>query len=140
MNVDIIGVVEDGSPRDEQLAPWNPRRTLRVIKGTTFTVRAQLRTAAGIPVDLSGVARTVVFTLKRHSDDGHAVASITATKVPGQLGRADILLSAASLRNAPPGRYVYDVVFTDTSLPEVSAVVPLSTFILEAGVTPAPSV
>lgn len=139
MNIEIIGVVEDGSPRNEQLAPWNPRRTLRLVKGTTLTLRLSLRTASGVPVDLAGANRSVVFTLKKHTGDDVAVQRIVASKVTGQLGRADVVLSASALRTAEPGRYVYDVVFTDSDIPEVSAVVPLSTFVLEACVTPAPT-
>lgn len=115
-----------------------PKNGLIVIRGTSKTYTLTVTDASSKPVNLTGAR--VVFTVKQRLSDTQVVMQKT-TDDPTQAvvtkpfaGEAEIYLTPADTKNLSPKQYVFDVWVVLTSGKRY-AVIPPSTFELQAGVT-----
>lgn len=131
MVIDLLGVLEDGSPRAAWV-PANPRAALRLPRAGDVTVRVTVVRADGSPVDLTG--KTVALTLVRTTRQEGVVppglqvtASGPATGGPPNV--AALALSSAQTKALEARRYVYDVWLNASGVRDV--LVPLSECVVE---------
>jgi hypothetical protein len=125
MIVDMLGIIEDGSPR----APTTPTTAgsqLQFAAGEDVTVRLRVITPAGVPGDTTS---TYTLTIKKRSTDGVAVASVVGVAAPlSGSGHLEFDITSQMTKLQPPGRYVFDVWRDDGSTKQ--PVVPLLPLLL----------
>lgn len=127
MVLNLIGVLEDGSPRSTGV-PINPRQALSFPIGSSVTLNLRVVTADG----KSAPAGIVTWTLKKRPEDTSRVFAKTAT-LSG--GNASFTVDPADTKRFEAGQYVYDVWHAATVGGARNPVVPLSPFRLEAAAT-----
>lgn len=129
MQVDLVGIVENGAVPDPAL-PQSAAQPIRAAKGQTVSVRIQVLTRSGQPVDLSGVGTTLTLTLKRKSSDQVYVTRVALTPTDAGNGMAaGTVLGAATVpREFGAGLYVYDVWLSRAG--QYDEVVPLSAWFM----------
>ena len=125
MRIEVTGVLEDGTPRRAGV-PINPRTTLSVPRGVDLELVVTVVTPLGAAVNLEDGSTSVVFTLKRRSQEEARI-----TKTAAKSGnRATFLITPAELKRLQPGLFSWDVLLTKGGLRD--AVIPLSPFKLQA--------
>lgn len=132
----LVGILETGGPPDRSL-PASAAHPVRMSKGQDVTLRIQVLTRSGIPVDLSPVGTTLTLTLRRKSKDAQYVAKVAATVTEAGAGKAEWTVAGALTLDAAydPGLYVWDAWLTRNG--STDPVVPLSAwFILPAAFRP----
>lgn len=126
MIIDLLGLLEDGSPPTVGVPPENPRTTIRITRGQDVTIRLSVRNTSGSDVPLA--TGVVVMTVKKRPQDSK-VFDKTATV-------NTITILPADTKNMDPGKWVFDIWLTKDG--KRNPVIPLSTLILEATSTPVP--
>ncbi len=121
MVVDLVGVLEVGGARNDKV-PTNPRRTLRLRRGETVTIRLVILRSDGGTPDLSGAQ--VSMAIRK----GTAQPAMTKLGALTQDG-ATITLLPAETKRLEIGAYTYDIWLVTGSSRD--AVVPLSPCIVE---------
>lgn len=135
--IDIIGVLEDGGPPSPSV-PLNSRRQILVTKGANTMLRLRIVGRSGVVPDLSlDPASAAVLTVRKHSGDTVALASVAGAKVPSRSACSfDFALTPAIFKPLEPGRFVYDVWLTLNGVRD--PVVPMSSLLLEPTVAAVP--
>ena len=132
MLTQVTGVLVDGSV-NTGLAPADPRQQINVAKYETLVVRATIIRSNGVPVDLTG--KTVVMNVKRRSTDSINVIRKVGTRPASTPNNVvEFSIAPVDTRIAVLGRYVYTITVIDGSTRDV--VIPLSPFVIEAGLEP----
>lgn len=124
--VELIGLTNDDGA-DE----FNPRKTLSITRGEDMTIRLTLRNPSGAFITTTG--STFALTVKKKATDSQALIAKTGTVGDGA---STFTIDVADTKKLDPGRYVYDI--WSTLGGKRSAVVPLSTLILESNVVAVP--
>lgn len=133
MYLDIAGTLDDGT------APvMRTPVVLRLPRGATARVRAQLFTAAGVPYAV-GAAESVVFSVKKTTDQIGTPPGFTKTVTGPVLALAPVVFAIVPLdtRDLDPGMFVYDLWLVTAAGAREPLVLPTA-FILTPAVTPAP--
>ena len=105
---------------------------LTVNSGTTFSQVFNLEsTSSNAPTDLTGYS--IEAQMRKHAGAKEPAAKFTSTIVSPAAGRIRVGLSTSDTAGLKPGRFVYDVLITD-SVGEVTRVVEGSVLVRE-GVT-----
>jgi hypothetical protein len=125
MLIELVGVLDTGGPLSAGV-PINPRVTLTVPKGTSLTLRVTVVDRAGAVVLLP--INSLLWTLKKTPRDTDKVFAKTGPAAAA--ASCDFSMAPADTKNADPGRYGYDVWFTD-AFGARNSVIPLSPFELE---------
>lgn len=126
----IVGVVENGAPRDETLVPANPRKPIRYTRGSTLRIDLTIRYPDGSPVDLTDGSPEVRLTIKASSqDEENLLSQAGVISQDASTGEVAFTIGASVFRDYDPGRYVYDIWLTQSG--EESVVLPESPFIVE---------
>ena len=128
MQIDLVGVLESGGPRDVQV-PANPRVALSVPQGTSLSLTIRVLRPSGQVV----TGGTLDFTVKKKPSDSQKALSKSATCADP----TTFTIAPADTKTLDAGAYVYDCWHTDAEGAR-NAVVPLSPFLLEMAATPAP--
>lgn len=124
------GVLEDGTPHDEALVPYDPRTPLRYTRGESMTLVCTLLGRDGVPVDLSSAQTSVRLTVKQSSEDDENIVSVLGTKAQDtSTGVVTFIVPVSAFSDWPPGTYVYDIWLLRTEGND--PVVPLSAFIVQ---------
>lgn len=132
MLVQVTGVLVDGSV-NTGLAPADPSQQINVAKYESITIRATVIRSDGTPVDLT--AMTVALNVKRRSTDSINVIRKVGTRPASTPSNVvEFSIAPADTRQAVLGRYVYTITLINGS--ERNVVVPLSPFVVEAGLEP----
>ncbi len=128
LTIPITGVLPtDGLASAE--VPANARQPLSAPLGSDFIVRLSVVQSDGMPANLVG--GSILLTLKKKVTDFQVLVARLGTIEAG--GRADFRFVPVDTKNLTPGNFAYDIWFTDTD-GNRSALVPTSTFFLEASV------
>lgn len=126
----VTAVLEDGTPHDERLVPYNPRKPIRYTRGVTMMLFATILGRDGVPVDLSVGTPTVRLTVKQSSESDENIVSILGTiAADARTGEVTFVISASAFREWAPGIYCYDIWLDQSSTSNV--VLPESPFIVE---------
>ena len=124
MQTDMICVVEDGGTRGRDV-PVVVGKSIRVPKGESLTIRLDVIYASGAPVDLAGKVLTMTV---RQVPGGDALFQKTAT-FPGDRGKAQIAVTAATTQSKDAGTYLYDI-WLDFGSGRKERIVPLRPLVL----------
>lgn len=107
----IAGLLLDGSPFSTEI-DRNPRRTIRLSKGTDLQLVLDVTNPQGAPVDLSLVV-PIALTVRKNPEpfaNIPPVISRVGIIAPGSVrGRTTFSIVPADTINLPPGQYVWDV-------------------------------
>jgi hypothetical protein len=125
MLLELIGVLETGGARASNV-PANPRKTLTVPIGASLTLRVSVVETNGSQVQLD--TNSLTWTLKKSPRDADKLLLKRGPAAPA--AQCDFSMVPNDTKQALPGRYVYDVWYTDAN-GNRNAVVPLSPFELE---------
>jgi len=128
----IVGVVENGAPRDERLVPSNPRKPIRYTRGATHELYLTVLTPDGVPVNLGTGEASLLLTIKVSSEDEEYVLRQTGTIEDADEGAALFTIPPTAFRDYAPGRYIFDIWLTQSGAQTV--VLPASPFIVEPSV------
>lgn len=132
MIINLVGLLDDGTPLAEGLAPRNPRTAITLPFGGSVTIRFTAKTPMGADVPL--VAPNVLkLTVKKRPADSK-IFDRTATIVNGV---AEFDITPADMKQQDPGYFVYDIWHTDVAN-KTNPVMPLSPLYLEAASRAAP--
>ena len=110
MLIDIIGIVEDGSPRGANI-PVSSARAITLVIGSSFIVRLRAYYAGGAPFSVGDVNRTFALTVKRRPqqyDESVVLLTGTADATQGP-NVVTFTGTPATTRNVTAGKYVWDV-------------------------------
>ncbi len=135
MYVDALGIWDDGSNRSPVL-PSNTRATMSLIRSASTFVRLTVKRNDGTLLDFrdSNPAVTLKLYVRRNARDGGYVLQSTGTVVATEgPGRALFTITSDQTKLIQPGRYLYDVWLTYDGTK--NALIPLSTFILQPGLS-----
>lgn len=132
MRIELTGVIDDGRPRAPGV-PTDTRRTLSIPIGSSVDLDIRVLDSNGMAVQLP--VNSVVFTLKKSAKDMQKLAQ----KIGPAVAAPSVMLSLApsDTKNGQPGRYVWDLWFTDGA-GKRNAVIELSPLDLEFTATPPP--
>jgi len=139
MNIDLIGVLQDGSPLAPGV-PANACKSISLVAGANTTIRLRVLTPAGVPVDLTTGLTSLVMAIRQRLLGAVATVNKAATLMPADgRERADFVFGATDLRRLAAGRYVYDV-WMQKSLANDLIVPPSELVIVPASPVPWPLV
>ena len=138
MNLTLIGVLEDGSPRRPGV-PINPRTTITFPQGVSLSLTVQIVRPDGSPVIL-GPSDKAEWSVKKKPTDNPPLIAKTATSLNVVAGNPVFTTLPVDTKQMEAGRYVWDVWLTrvvglDTFR---DPVIGQSTLVLEASVVPVP--
>lgn len=134
MIIKLVGVLEDGNPKAASV-PLNPRRTITWPQGTDVTVEVQCLKTDGSAVAIDGPNAKVQMQVKRDPRSNSPDLSKTVTVLPS--GLASFVFTATEQKQLAPGRFYYDVWFTNDA-GKRDALIPISPLLLEFAVVAAP--
>ena len=127
MVIDLLGVVEDGSPSDPSV-PSNPRRAVSVVFGESVVIRLNVVTRSGQAYDLAGT--TITLRIKRAPY--HEPVIERGATVPGSDSHAEIVIAPSDysqIRQAGE-RLIYDIFLVDGT--DRFPILPLAHWTVEA--------
>jgi len=134
VNLNLIGILEDGSPPVLGQQPLDPRTTIRWTRGENVTINLTVKNTAGQEVSLAQPGpppadqTSLLLTVKKRPQD---------SKVFDKTGTLGVFtITPADTKNMEPGRYVFDIWLTKGG--KRDPVVPLSTLLLEPSSAPVP--
>lgn len=133
MFIDLLGVVPDGSNRDDLRVPANPRKRARLIQGSSLSFRLSVVTQGGVPVDLAADPdATLHLTVKKTARDADSKLVIVGSLDPAT-GKNTAIFTAAptATKYLDPGLYVYDVWLTYSGVRD--CILPASQLHIEPG-------
>lgn len=133
MVIDLLGVVEDGSPADPSV-PSNPRRAVSVVFGESVLIRLNVVNRSGQRRDLTNA--TITLSIKR-APSHEPVIEKQAT-IPGSDSDAEIAVDPSDYSQLRQGgeRLVYDVFLVDGAVR--AAILPLAHWTVEAAAAALP--
>lgn len=137
MVIDLLGIVEDGSPRDPQL-PGFAQKQVNIIAASSVTFRLTVVRADGTPVVLADDEDLVLTLAISQSSYTSPLPNLKkqATLAPlVGINAATFALVPNDTKFVPPGRYVYAVWMTYDGVR--NPIVPVSPFVIgPAGLMP----
>ena len=127
----LTGVVQDGG-RTAPGVPYDPRTTLSVVQGASYTLRVRVVRSGGAPVPLAG--STVTLTARRSPRDTFPVFAVDADLSP-ELGAewATVDLTPEDTAGVRAGSYCWDIWVQD-ALGGREPVIPISPLVVQAAV------
>lgn len=133
MVIDLLGIVPDGSTRDDLRVPANPRKRARLVQGSTLWFRLAIMTQGGVPVDLaSDPAATLHLTIKKTARDTENKLLIVGVLDPATgKNAATFAADPTATKYLDPGLYVYDVWLTYAGVRD--CILPASQLHIEPG-------
>lgn len=129
--IELTGVLDDSQPLAAGV-PVNPRKAIGVPLASDFLVRGRFLKANGGALNLAGGSLTM--TIKKRATDTNYVVARTATIESAGGGVASFRFVPVDTKRFEPGRYAYDIWFTDADGVR-NSLVPTSPFELQAAVT-----
>lgn len=127
----LTGVVQDGG-RTAPGVPYDPRTTLTLVQGGSYTLRVRVVRSSGAPVALAG--GTVTLTARRSPRDTFPLLAVDADLSP-ELGQewATVDLSPDATAGIRSGTYCWDVWWQD-ALGGREPVIPISPLVIQGAV------
>lgn len=132
MDLFLIGVYEDGSPRSRTV-PENPRKQLEIIQGSEVLLSLLAVHRDGSPIDTS--LYEFFWSIRRKRTDAFCSMTRQGTPMPSKgPGVVEFYLASNETVEFAPGQYVYDVWMTATDFQE--PLVPFSALVVEPSIFP----
>ena len=130
MVIDLLGILEDGSPRSPLLPPF-AQKQVNIVAASSATFRISVVCADGTPVALAEDPALILTLAVSESSYMSPLPNLKKQAVLTPLAginTATFSLSPGDTKFAPPGRYVYAVWMTYRN--ERNAVIPVSPFVI----------
>jgi len=93
---------------------------LTIEQGATFTSTVNVQDIFGNPIDLSNYTTASMMRKSYYSSSSIIITSVITGNSNGEI---TLTISSNTTANINPGRYVYDVIITDTETSSVTRVV-----------------
>jgi len=129
MFIELLGILEDGSPR-AATTPSFAQRQVDTIVGATLTVRISVIKADGTPMPLGGTQLALAVSPSSYADPFPTLKKMATLKPSLGPNWAEFYISSDDTKMIPPGRYSYAVWMYQSFEGQRDAVIPVSPWVL----------